>query len=290
MYPLLMRSLGNKYWKLTFVVALSIAMIPANVVPSSAASSSAKVRRSTTFVGPDVHTLTYTNDGLFMTGHESGSLSKDEGVTWNPISSFKNKDIMDWAITNAGYLAGGHDGLFKSTNGGKTFTQISFYGHASDVHSLGATGQIVYMGSPQVGFLSSANSGKTWKIVNSKFGHEFMGSMLVDPSNPLRVIASDMSNGLVITTDGGKTWKRFSGPSGVMSIDWIRKDPKVIVALSMGTGSLTKDGGKTWSTFTVPMGAEAIALSPTGSKISIAVLGSQGAGILSSVDGGKNWL
>lgn len=255
-----------------------------------ASTAAGHVKRMTTFVGGDIHTLTYTKTGLFVTGHSSGSISKDEGVTWKAVPSFKNADIMGWATTSAGYLAGGHNGLFRSINDGKSFTRFNFFGKVSDVHSLGAAGKYVYMGSPQVGFLRSIDNGKSWKVVNKKFGQGFMGSMLVDSANPLKVIAPDMNNGLVITTDGGKTWSRFGGPSSVMSVDWNRKNLKEIAALSMGVGALTKDNGKTWSTFPVPMGASAIALSPTGDKIFVAILGSEKAEILSSTNGGKNWV
>ncbi|HEY3292291.1 MAG TPA: hypothetical protein VGJ85_01485 [Candidatus Nanopelagicaceae bacterium] len=254
-----------------------------------ASATTSHAKKMTTFVGGDIHTLTYTNTGLYVTGHLSGSISKDEGITWKTVPSFKNADIMGWATTNGGYLAGGHNGLFRSTNGGKSFTRFNFLGKVSDVHSLGAAGKIVYMGSPQVGFLRSTDSGKTWKVINSKFGQGLMGSMLVDTKDSLKVIAPDMDNGLVLTADGGKTWTRFGGPSGVMSVDWNRKNPKEIVALSMGAGALTKDFGKTWSLFPVPTGASAIALSPSGTKILVAVLGSEKAEILVSNDGGKNW-
>lgn len=260
----------------------------ATIASTSAATSHAK--RSTTFVGGDIHTLSFTNTGLFVTGHESGSLSTDEGFTWKPIPSFKNADIMGWATTNLGYLAGGHNGLFRSAKDGKSFVRFNFFGKVSDVHALGAAGKNVYLGSPQVGFLRSTDSGKTWKVVNKKFGQGLMGSMLVDASNPLRVIAPDMDNGMVITIDGGKTWTRFGGPSSTMSIDWNRKDPKEIVALSMGTGAITKDNGKTWSTFPVPMGTSAIALSTAGERVFVAILSGDRAVVLSSVNGGKSWI
>jgi photosystem II stability/assembly factor-like uncharacterized protein len=125
--------------------------------------------------------------------------------------------------------------------------------------------------------------------VNKKFGEGFMGSMLVDPANPLRVIAPDMKNGLVITADGGKSWTRFGGPSGVMSIDWNPKNHKEIVALSMGTGSITKNNGHTWSTFRVPMGSSAVAISLDGLRLFVAVLAGDKAKILSSADMGQSW-
>jgi photosystem II stability/assembly factor-like uncharacterized protein len=271
-------------------LAVTTGLILLNPPLGAAADSSSKSQRTTTFVGGDLHTLTFTKDGLFVTGHEGGSLSVNEGLKWKSVPSFKGTDIMSWATTDSLYLAGGHNGLFRSNDGGKSFTRISFYGKSSDVHSLGATAKIVYMGSPQVGFLRSSNSGKSWEVVNKKFGEGFMGSMLVDPANPLRVIAPDMNNGLVETTDGGKSWTRFGGPSGVMSIDWNPKNHKEIVALSMGAGAVTKNNGKTWTTFHVPRGSSAVAISSDGLRFFVAVLDGDRAKILSSADAGKSWV
>jgi len=246
-------------------------------------------QRVMAYVGGDIHTLTFTNDGLFVTGHQGGSYSPNDGLKWIAVPSFKNTDIMGWATTNLGYLAGGHTGLYRSTGSGKPFVRFNFYGTTSDVHSIGAAGKNAYIGSPEVGFLRSSDSGKTWILVNAKFGQEFMGSMLVDPKNPLRVIAPDMSNGLVVTIDGGKTWKRFGGPDGVMSVAWNPKNYQEIVALGMGMGAITKNDGKTWTSFPVPTGSAVIARAPTGSRIYVAVLVGDKAKVLSSDNLGKSW-
>ena len=268
---------------------VAVAFIALAITTPWTANASSNVRRMTTLVGGDLHTLTYTKSGLFVTGHESGSVSTDEGFKWKAILSLKSVDIMAWASTDAGYLAGGHNGIFKSADGGKSFVRFNFYGKVSDVHALGSSGKTVYVGSPQVGFLRSIDSGKSWKLVNRKFGQGFMGSMLVDPANPLRVIAPDMSNGLVMTRDGGKSWVRFGGPTTVMSVDWNPKNHKEILALSMGMGAITQNNGKTWSTFSVPMDTSAIAMSPTGAKIFAAVLIGTKAEIFSSTNLGKSW-
>jgi photosystem II stability/assembly factor-like uncharacterized protein len=286
----MLRVAKNKFAFVALLTGFAIGSNPLYSTSAGAANSPTKIQRMNTFVGGDIHTLTYTKSGLFVTGHEAGSYSIDEGMKWKNIASLNSADIMGWATTDLGFLAGGHTGLFRSTNSGKTFTRFNFYGKASDVHSLGAADKYVYMGSPQVGFLRSVNSGKSWKVVNQKFGQGFMGSMLVDPSNPLRVLAPDMSNGLVVTTDGGKSWMRYGGPEGVMSIDWNLKNPKEIVAIGMGFGAITRDDGKTWSKFSVPMGSSAIALSSNGSRIFVAVLAGDKATILNSDNVGKSWI
>jgi photosystem II stability/assembly factor-like uncharacterized protein len=278
----------GRYRYFCVALAISTSVISFNV-PTSWAYQPTKLQKMTTFVGGDIHTLTFTKDGLFVTGHEGGSLSTSEGMKWNSIASFKGADIMGWATTNSTYLAGGHNGLFKSSDGGKSFTRISFYGKVSDVHALGATAKNVYMGSPQVGFLRSSNSGKSWRVVNKKFGEGFMGSMLVDPANPLRVIAPDMNNGLVITSNGGKSWTRFGGPSEVMSVAWNPRNYKEIVALGMDFGAVTKNNGKTWSSFPIPTGSSAVAMSSDGLRLLVAVLVGDKAEILSSPDMGKSW-
>lgn len=271
------------------LATLTIGIVLFPIANSVAAQSATSVRRMTTFVGGDIHTLTLTKNGLFVTGHEGGSYSMDEGVKWKSVPTLSNTDIMGWATTSSGYLAGGHNGLYRSTDGGKTFKRFKFYGKTSDVHALGAEKKIVYMGSPQVGFLRSVDGGKSWKIVNKNMGKGFMGSMLVDVKNPLRVIAPDMQNGVVETTDGGKTWTRFGGPSSPMSIDWSKKDRSKIIALGMGGGAISKDDGNTWSTFSVPLGSAALAFSTTGSSLLVATLVGKRALILKSNDDGKHW-
>lgn len=282
-------NMRNKFIYFPLVSIVAVASIALAITSSWPSNASTKVHRMTTFVGGDIHTLTYTKNGLFVTGHESGSVSANGGYTWSAIPSFRNADIMGWATTDIGFLAGGHNGMFKSTDGGKSFARINFFGKVSDVHSLGASGKNVYLASPQAGLLRSIDSGKSWKLVNKKFGQGFMGSMLVDSKNPLRVIAPDMSNGLVVTKDGGKTWAHFGGPSGVMSVDWNAKNQKEIVVLAMGVGAITKNNGRTWNSFPVPMSSSAIALSSTGSKIFVAVLSGSKAKIQASDNMGKSW-
>ena len=73
---------------------------------ASATGNINKAKKMTTFVGGDIHTLTFTKSGLFVTGHEAGSLSTNAGMRWKSIPSFKNADIMGWATTDLGYLGG----------------------------------------------------------------------------------------------------------------------------------------------------------------------------------------
>ena len=245
--------------------------------------------KSQAFVGGDLHTLTAVGDRLYVTGHEGAGVSMNGGESWLPIPSLANTDVMGWSTTSTALLVGGHPGLFRSTDGGATFTKITFYGDVSDVHSIGASGDTVYLASPQAGLLISTDGGKSWALRNAQVGQGFMGSMLVDPGNPQRVIAPDMQTGLVVSNDGGVTWTSMGGPMGAMSVAWNPIDREQMTAIGMGSAALSNDGGGTWKELSLPQGSSAVAYSADGQKLYVASLIGVNAQIFTSADEGKNW-
>lgn len=241
------------------------------------------------FVGGHLHTMSIVGSRFFVTGHEGAGRSDDGGKTWTPMPSLNSADVMSWTTTSKTILAGGHFGLFKSSDKGITFKQIKFYGSTSDVHAIGASGKYVYLGSPQVGLLMSIDGGTTWKMRNARVGQGFMGSMLVDPKNPKKIIAPDMSAGLTISTDGGLTWSSFGGPAGPMAVAWNSRNINDIAAIGMMSSGISSDGGKTWTDLRIPSGAAAIEYSSDGKKLIVGVLVGTKAQIYSSLDRGKTW-
>lgn len=171
-----------------------------------AASTSAPV------VGGDLHTITATDDAIYVGGHAAAAVSRDGGRTWRNVPSLNGADAMGWAITKNALLVGGHPGLFRSTDNGATFTRVTGHSAVPDVHALGGTGSSIYLASPQAGLLASSDGGRSWKVINADVGQSFMGTILVDAHNPDRLIAPDMSAGLSLSTDGGATWKPLGGP------------------------------------------------------------------------------
>lgn len=256
---------------------------------AQAASSPAGSIMNQVYVGDHLHTMTVTGNRFFVTGHDGAGMSDNGGSSWASIPSLKGADVMSWTTSSKTILAGGHNGLFRSTNNGATFKKMKFYGSTSDVHAIGASGKNVYLGSPQVGFLMSTDGGTTWKMSNSKVGQNFMGSMLIDPKNPKRIIAPDMSAGLAISSDGGLTWSSLGGPGGPMAVAWNSKNTKEIVAIGMMGGGISMDAGKTWKELRLPSGAAAIDFSADGKKIYVGVLVGTKAQIYSSMNLGKSW-
>ncbi|WP_328478511.1 hypothetical protein OHS71_08710 [Streptomyces sp. NBC_00377] len=240
-------------------------------------------------VGGDLHTVSVVDDRLFVGGHEAVAVSGNGGRTWRDVPSLRGADAMGWASTSDAVLVGGHPGLYRSTDGGATFTKVSGAGAVGDVHAIGGTGKTVYIGSPESGLLASTDSGQTWKTVNAEAGRSFMGTILVDPKDPQRLIAPDMSSGLQTSADGGKTWKSLGGPMGAMAVAWNPKDMSRIIAVGMDGAQLSTDGGKAWKQANLPNGASALGYDATGSTLYAGALDGQSARTYRSTDGGITW-
>ncbi|MBC9723913.1 VPS10 domain-containing protein [Streptomyces sp. TRM68367] len=240
-------------------------------------------------VGGDLHTVSVVANRLFVGGHEAVAASGNGGRTWQDVPSLRGADAMGWASTSDAVLVGGHPGLYRSTDSGATFTKVTGAGAVGDVHAIGGTGNTVYIGSPESGLLASTDGGKTWKTVNAEEGRSFMGTILVDPKNPQRLIAPDMASGLQTSSDGGKTWKELGGPMGAMAAAWDPKDINRIIAVGMDGAQLSTDGGRTWKQADVPEGASAVGYDATGSTLYAGALDGQNARTYRSTDGGATW-
>ena len=204
-------------------------------------------------VGGDLHAVGEAGDRLLVGGH-GGAGYRDPAGGWTQIESLDNKDVMGWAESGGTVLAGGHEGLYASTDGGSTFEQAAGL-PVSDVHGLGASGSVVYVASPQAGMLVSTDGGKTFEQRSSQ-GMDFMGTIWVDPSNPDVAIAPSMQNGAVRTTDGGRSWAAMGSGVGSMSVA-VSKGGQSLFVIGMGDAQVSADGGASWKSAKIPEGTGA---------------------------------
>src|SRR5437667_6601086 len=207
--------------------------------------------------------------------------SQDGGKTWKKLLFLDdstgaidlamdpaNPRILYAALWKAqrfpwGFAAGGgKSGLWKTGDGGETWTDIS----GSDGlprRPLGRIGITVSPADPSRlwasveapdsggGIFRSDDAGKTWERVNAE--QKFMirpwyfSSVTADPANPNTVYALNLATWRSI--DGGKTFERLRVPHGDCHIMWIDPlDPKRMVEGNDGGATVSFDGGETWST------------------------------------------
>jgi len=241
------------------------------------------------FVGGDLHSVAVIGDAVYVGGHEAVAVSRNGGRTWRRVASLDGADAMGWAVTPDAVLVGGHPGLYRSADRGETFGKVTGAAAVDDVHALGAAAGMVYLASPKAGLLASSDGGKHWKVRNAEAGRSFMGTILVDPKDPARLIAPDMSAGLSISTNGGRTWSPLGGPDGAMAVAWNPTDPQQLLAAGMNGGARSSDGGATWKDIDLPSGVTAVGYNPTGTAAYAGALDGQRALVYRGRDGGSTW-
>ena len=275
------------------VAAIVVAVIAFNFLGDDQDRGTPGKSVSEPVVGADLHSLAVDPDNpskLYIGSHSGVSVSTDGGKTWAAEPTLDGADGMGWAFTDDAIYVGGHPGLLVSTDGGDTFEQRNEGLPSTDVHALGAGDGEIYGASPATGLFASTDDGASWEVVNEEVGQSFMGRILVDPSDRDHVIAPDMSNGAVESTDGGKTWRALSGVPAAMWVSWAPGDPEHLVVTGQGAAAESTDGGQSWDELDIPSGASIVEFSPDDQSILYAaVLNDPTATVYVSNDGGKSW-
>jgi photosystem II stability/assembly factor-like uncharacterized protein len=220
----------------------------------------------------------------------------NSGVTWTPIFDGENSYstgcvIIDpnnphtvWVGTGedvGGRHVGFGDGIYKSTNGGKSWTnmglkssehisRIIVHPENSDVVFVSAQGPLWSSGGER-GLYKSTDGGASWKKVLG--GNEWTGvtDLVMDPRDPdwmyaatwqrHRNVASYMGggpgSGIHRSTDGGETWEKMTSgiPGsnlGKIGLAISPQNPDIIYAaieLDRTTGGIfmSADRGKSWT-------------------------------------------
>lgn len=243
------------------------------------------------FVGGDLHSVIVDPadpQRLFVGGHEAAAASGDGGRTWAQISSLRDADAMGWAITGEIVWMGGHPGLRRSIDGGRSFEPAGGELSSTDVHALGGSDRVLFAASPERGLLASTDGGDTWESRSPEAGKGFMGGIVVDPADVDHLLAPDMQAGVVESGDGGRTWKALGSPGMAMSVTAVGRGVDELIVAGGGQAARSDDGGATWDRMDVPDGTMVVAGAADGSLYAGALDGGV-ARVSRSTDGGATW-
>jgi len=199
-------------------------------------------------VAPGDETIIYVGEGEnTMRGNVSEGLggmwrSEDGGKSWKNIGLKdsrhiirivihpKNPDIV-W-VAAMGHLFGPNNerGVFKTTDGGKTWKKTLFVNNQTGCSDL-----VMEPGNPNVFYAG------TWRLIRTPYSMESGGE----------------GSGLWKSTDGGETWKNISANKGLPKNIWgivgVAVAPsnteKIYTILENKDGGLyvSEDGGETWT-------------------------------------------
>jgi len=204
--------------------------------------------------------------------------SKDGGTTWERVLFRDNKTgavdlTLDpnnpsvlyatlWEAFRLSHMmssGGPGSGIFKSTNGGDTWTEISrnpglpkgVLGKMGITVS-GADSNRLYaqIEADEGGFFMSDDAGGTWKLITDRREQRqrafYYTRLYADPKAKDTVYVLNV--GFHKTTDAGKTWSQIRVPHGDNHDLWISPDdPKRMVQSNDGGGNVSVNGGETWT-------------------------------------------
>lgn len=265
-------------------------------------------------------TLSPSNPSVVLlgTGEANGSgdcypgtgayLSTDAGMTWNPAGSKFASNIAEVVIHATQpsiMLAAARDGLYRSSNGGGTWTKLRS-GFVCDVLQHPTAPSVFYAAASGAGVLRSDDNGASWSVLNIGVATDSIGRIAIDlcrsaPQVLYGVIVSAKGSSalkaIVKSTNGGTTWVRtntsstpnFFGSQGWYNID-LAVDPSNAQRLLIGGVGLylSTDGGTLWSSRSgIHVDHHAIRFSP--SHPTICYVGNDG-GMYKSTDGGTNFV
>ncbi len=235
----------------------------------------------------------------YFTGYTGGGVWKtdDAGIVWRNISDgfFKTGSVGDIALSESdpnviyvgmgehavrGVMTSYGDGVYKSTDGGKTWRNIGLEKtrHISDVVVHPNNADIVWVAaqgpvhgaSPDRGVYKSIDGGATWKKVLFVDDNTGASSISIDMTNPRILYAATWQHrrypwkvesggtGCSIwkSTDGGDTWTKINEglpkEMGKIGVTVSRANPNRVFAIVEAEKSKaglyrSDDGGKKWN-------------------------------------------
>jgi photosystem II stability/assembly factor-like uncharacterized protein len=192
---------------------------------------------------------------------------KDPDVVWVGTGEANNRQSSSWG-----------DGVYKSTDGGKTWTHLGLketqhIGRIvidptnTDVVYVAAVGHL-WGPNRERGVFKTTDGGTTWSHVLSINEDTGVTDLVIDPANPRVLIAAAYQrrraawgfngggphSGMYKTVDAGRTWKKLtaglpSGETGRIGLDIYRKNPAIVYAtIENREGGIyrSEDRGETW--------------------------------------------
>lgn len=198
-----------------------------------------------------------------------GRTTDVEGVPGNP---------------NVVYVATASGGLWKTTNGGMTWTPIFERQNTISIGDIALepnNPDVIYVGTGESntrnsvsfgdGVYKSTDGGKTWQRLGLK-DSERISRIVINPLNPNMVYVGALGHaygpneerGVFMSSDAGKTWQRtlyIDNKHGVADLDIDPSNPNILYA------AMWHFERKPWTHTS----------------------GSENGGVFKSVDGGRNW-
>lgn len=274
------------------------------------------------YVGTGEHAIrgqssTY-GDGMYKSTDQGRTWTKIGLTTSRQISAVRvhpnNPDVVYVAVQGDRWKGTADRGIYRSTDGGKTWTQVlkgeNATSGAADLSMDATNPRILYAafwdhqrmpwmvrsGGAGSGIWKSTDAGETWTRLSDGLP-KLMGKIgvSVSPANPDRVyaIVEAENGGLYRSDDAGKSWRLMTGDRLIQTRSWyymnITADPQNADAVWVSNAPLLRstDGGRTFAVVPATHGDNhGVWVNPRDSRY---VINANDGGASISLNGGKSW-
>jgi len=245
----------------------------------------------------------FQDQGLISIGDVTVSQSNPD-LLWVGSGESNNRQSTSWG-----------DGVYKSTDGGKTYTRMGLATSRfinrividprnNDIVFVAATGSLWGPGGER-GVYKTTDGGRSWKQVLKVDDDTGANDLVMDPTDNRVLYASTYQrrrtpccmngggpgSGLWKSTDAGETWTRIKGggfpdgPLGRIGFDVYRKRSNILYAVIEGPDTANGRGGR--GAAAAPDEAPP---PPAGrSNVATTVTPATPTGVYRSDDGGTSW-
>ena len=251
-----------------------------------------------------------TRSGLYKSVDGAANWSNDNyglgGAVWTSVSfPFPGASALAIHPTDTSTVyAATAAGVFKSTNGGRTWSAMNNGLPTGGVgllvmdpltpSTLYATAGSSFSGNG--GVYKTTDGGATWNFRSTGLIGGGINSLVIDPVTPniLYVAFEGCCTGMSLiykTTNGGDSWAQAGGspPSGPMALTIDPLNPAILYVgdgTFQGTAFKSTNSGGTWQALGSISFARSFAVSPHTAGV---VYAGTDQGIFKSTDGGNNW-
>ncbi len=189
---------------------------------------------------------------------------------------------IDALASNGNFLfAGTFEGLFRSSDDGKTWEALTTLSISASVYSVIANGSEIFAGSDSSVYRSSDN-GMTWsQCMDSLFGILSL-AMLSDQS----IVAGTDGDGILLSTNDGVDWS-FAGAASSEVISIASTQGHYFAATTSGFFA-SSDSGRTWDTVHTGFGDGSIVAAVCAYDSSL-FAGTENGLVITTTDNGAHW-
>ena len=226
---------------------------------------------------------------LWLGLHGGLYVSADSGRTWD-LADLEGEDAMNLATASksAPLWVAGHEVLERSDDGGASWEAVRPDGLPGlDLHGFavrpGRPNEIVTAVAGQ-GLYRSGDSGASFRLVSKQVGPSVFGMALAVDNT---LFAADPSQGLLVSRDGGKTFRAAIQGAGLVSVAAVPRRSSLVLAAGEPGVIVSRDGGHLWESAFRETGVAAVAIDPADPRRAYAV--TDDGRVLTTDDAAHTW-